>query len=78
MSNAYRLLFPYEEDCNIDETYIKEVETVYEHLTDETSKIIYQSRIMSALTGNVACMRDLILSVPQNRELHTKLSNQKV
>ena len=78
MSNAYRLLFPYVEDCNIDETCIKGVETVYEHLTDEISKTIYQSRIMAALTGNVTYMRDLILSVPENRELHTKLSNQKV
>ena len=78
LDNTYRLLFPYEENFDIDKKHIKNVEVIYEHLMDNISKTIYQGRIMAALTGDATYMRDVILTVPENKNLISNLERKRV
>lgn len=70
-----RLIFPYKTK-NEQQQYYEALHLVYSRLEDETSKEIFQSRLLMSLTGNIGEIRKLVLKTEAGRSLKTLLQKQ--
>lgn len=70
-----RLIFPYKTKEE-QQQYYEMLHLIYSRLVDETSKEIFQSRLLMSLTGNISEIRKLVLKTEAGRSLKALLENQ--
>lgn len=72
-----RICFPYEENINDIPRLIKNIEQLYEKMTDEISKKIFVNRFLLSITRNYLYMKEVILCTEGGRRLDEVIHSKK-
>ena len=74
MSN--RICFPYEDDERIYPEFIKDMNEIYEKMSDDLSREILASRILLCMTEDYSHMRNVILHTKGGKRIHNIITTK--